>query len=177
MKANSLRWVAAAVGIFALMGTVSARAADQATVVDLALGEHGTVVGQLVDAQGVALAEQPVMLFQGNREVGRAITNTDGVFTVEGVRGGVYQLVSGDHVVVVRAWSAGTEPPSAKGGVLVVTGQHVYRGQQGGYHYPPRRPLWDFLTHPLTIGAGVATAIAVPVALHNSRRRSPASPD
>ncbi len=145
-------------------------AGEPAAIVDVALGERGEMVGQVVDGQGVGLAEQPVVLLQGNREIARATTDAEGSFSVEGLRGGVYQLAVGDHAVVMRAWVAGTAPPAAQRGVLLVSGQEVYRGQKAV------RSVRNFFAHPVTVGGVVATAIALPVALPHTRRKSPASP-
>lgn len=170
MKTFSLALLPMVAVLCSLVGTVPVLGAVQPTVIDVALGEHGVMAGQVVDAQGVGLAEQQVVLLQGNWEIGRATTDAEGYFRLEGVRGGVYQLVAGDSTVVMRAWAPGTEPPVAQRGVLMVAGgNEAYRGQNSD------RPVLNFLTHPLTLTAGVATAIAVPVALHNTRR-SPASP-
>ena len=151
---------------------VAAPAAEnhQSAVVDVALGERGTMTGQIVDTQGLGVAEQAVVLLQGDREIAGATTDVQGYFFVEGVPGGVYQLAAGDRAIVLRAWAAGTAPPVAQHGVLVVSGQDVYRGQKAV------RSARNFLAHPVTVVGVVATAIAVPVALHHSRRKSPASP-
>lgn len=171
MKVFSLALLSVVVATCSLGGAVPVFGTVQPAVVDVALGESGAMVGQLVDAQGIGLAQQEIVLFQGNREIARARTDTQGHFRVDGLRGGVYQLVAAEHTVVTRAWAPGTEPPVAQRGVLMVAGgNEVYRGQQGG------TPIRNFLTHPLTLTAGVATAIAVPVALHNTRRK-PKSPD
>ena len=154
-----------------LLGTVAAFAEGSPTVVDVALGERGVMSGQVVDVQGVAAGGQQVLLTQGAREIAVTATNSEGYFSVEGVRGGVYQLITGDSIVVLRAWAPGTAPPVAQRGVLLVAGQDVYRGQQAV------RSARNFMAHPVTVVGVVATGIAVPIALHHSRRRSPASPD
>ncbi len=166
MKVFSLALVAVACS---LVGAAPVFGTAQPAVVDVALGEGGAMAGQLVDAQGIGLAGQQGVLLQGNQELAQATTDADGYFQVDGLRGGVYQVVAADQTIVMRAWAPGTEPPVAQRGVLMVAGSEVYRGQHGG------TPIRNFLTHPLTLTAGVATAIAVPVALHNSRK-SPKSP-
>ena len=150
--------------------TTSARAEGRPAIVDVALGERGVMTGQVVDGQGIGVVEQPVVLLQGSREIARATTDSMGYFFIEGIGGGVYQLVAGDSNAIVRAWVAGTEPPVAQRGVLLVSGQEVYRGQQAV------RSVRNFFAHPVTVVTVVAAGIAVPVALHHSRRKSPASP-
>jgi len=144
--------------------------AEQPAVFDIALDQQGAMIGQVVDPQGAGLAERPVVLFEGDRQITQTTTNTEGYFRVASLRGGIYQVVAGDRTVVARAWPAGTAPPVAQRGMLLVAGGDVYRGQQsGGFS------MMRFLGNPITITAAVATAVAVPVAVHNSRR-SPASP-
>jgi hypothetical protein len=170
MKAIVRALLTPATVAFAMIGAAPTFGAGSPAVIDVTLDEQGAMVGQLVDAQGIGLAEKQVVLWQGTREVARAISNAEGYFHVAGIHGGVYQLAAGESTVVLRAWTAGTAPPSAQHGVLLVAGNKLYRGQHGGTQ------MWNFVTHPLTLTAGVATAIAVPVVLHNSRR-SPASPN
>ncbi len=153
-----------------LLVAAAAFGADQSVLVDVALGERGTMTGQVVDTQGLGVAEQAVALVQDGQEIARATTDDRGYFFFENVPGGVYQLAAGDRAVVLRAWAAGTAPPVAQPGVLVVSGQDVYRGQKAV------RSVRNFLAHPVTVVGVVATGIAVPVALHHSRRKSPASP-
>lgn len=154
-----------------LMVPAPASEIPQSEVVDVVLGQGGVITGQVVDVQGSAVAEQSVVLLQSHREVVRATTDARGTFAIEGVQGGVYQLVVGHSDVVLRAWTAGTAPPVAQQGVLMVSGQDVYRGQKAV------RSARNFLAHPVTVVGVVATGIAVPVALHHSRRKSPTSPD
>ncbi len=153
-----------------LADAASALGEGHPAIVDVALGERGALVGQVVDGQGIGVVEQPVVLLQGSREIARATTDSLGYFSMEGIGGGVYQLVARDSNAIVRAWVAGTEPPVAQRGVLLVSGQEVYRGQQAV------RSVRNFFAHPVTVVTVVAAGIAVPVALHHSRRKSPASP-
>lgn len=170
MKAFSPMMLIVMVAACSLAGAAVASVTDQPAVLDISLTERGAMVGQVVDAQGVGLVEHPVVLLQENREVARATTDAEGYFHLTSLRGGVYQLVAGDNTMVVRVWAPGTAPPAAQRGVLMVAGKQAYRGQQTA------ASAWRFLTHPITLGVGVATAVAVPVILHNTRR-SPASPN
>ena len=152
------------------LSATPAFAAGQSVVIDVALGESGAIVGQVVDAQGASGVGQVVLLVQGNQEIARTTTDIQGRFSIGGIRAGVYQLVAGDNGVVVRAWSAGTEPPIAQRSVLLVSAGDVYRGQQAV------RSVRNFMAHPVTVVGVVAAGIAVPVAVHHGTKRSPASP-
>jgi hypothetical protein len=146
-----------------------APASPPSPVVDVALGEGGVLVGQVVDDQGAALANVPVSLKAQERELAVAKSSKEGYFKFKGVRGGVYHLAAAKGHGVFRMWSPGTAPPAAEEGALLVSGDQVVRGQEGNAYKA-------FLTNPLLIGAVVATAVAVPVAIHNSHHSSPSSP-
>jgi len=89
---------------------------------DVALQSGGTLKGQVVDAQGAAQAGLDVIVESRGRQVTQAITDHDGTFSVENLRGGTYVVRAADQVVTCRVWAANTAPPSATDGVLVVTG-------------------------------------------------------
>ena len=136
-------------------------------VVDVALHSGGVLLGQVVDPQGVAMAGVVVSLRDEQQELAAAKTRPDGYFAFKGLRGGVYQLVAAEGHGVYRVWSPGTAPPAAQQGALLVSGDPVVRGQMGAFK--------TFLINPLVLAAVVATAVAVPVAIHNSQHRSPSS--
>jgi exosome complex RNA-binding protein Csl4 len=123
---------------------------------DVAL-QGGVLVGQVSDSNGVAQAAVPVSLqtVQGD-EVFATVTDQQGIFHVQNVRPGVYQIVTPQARRLYRLWASGTAPMSAKPAAMVV-GDTV-RGSLGG----------TISTHPVltaVVVCGVATAIAVPVAL------------
>jgi hypothetical protein len=106
-----------------------------------------------------------------------ATTTTDaaGRFAVQRLRSGVHQVIAGENQALYRFWSPGTAPPSAQVKAVVymqpaTTSQPnvpvTYTdGEEGG--------LKMVLANPIIIGAIVATAIAVPIALNNSHHASP----
>jgi hypothetical protein len=127
-------------------------------------------VGKVVNAQGAPLTKVAVSLQQAGHEVATTTTDAEGVFAVQGLRGGVYQVVSEGGVVSYRLWAPNTAPPAANQSALIVTGSDIVSGQYG----PPMAPgaptsqggcLAWMREHPLLVGAAVATAIAVPLAL------------
>lgn len=136
---------------------------------DVALREGSVLVGQVVSAEGTGLEDISVSLRTQGKTVLTTRTGKGGYFAVKGLHGGVYQLVAQDGHGVYRLWSAGTAPPAAQEGAVLVVGNDVLRGQDPG-------PWKAFLTNPLIIAAVVATAVAVPVALHNAHQHAPASP-
>lgn len=134
----------------------------QPAVADVALADGGTLHGQVLDSQGGGVAGVPVSLRTQDRDVAATATANDGHFAVSNLRGGVYQVAAGQGHGIYRLWTAGTAPPSARNGAIVYT----QNGNGGG-------GLKMFLSNPIVIAGIVATAIAVPVVLNNTRHSSP----
>ena len=140
----------------------NAPASAAARIHDVALSEGGTLSGQIVDGQGNARSAVSLRLLQQNKVVGAMVSNELGQFRATGLRGGIYRVESPSGVVVLRVWAPRTAPPAAKQQVLIVEGPPVVRGQFGGMG------LRNLLANPYVVAGIVATAVAVPVALHNS---------
>ena len=130
---------------------------------DVRLGNEGTLAGQLLDANGRPVAQQPVALFQGTKALVETRTDAAGRFAFPQVRSGVYQLTEGTVCVACRAWTNAAAPPAAQGQVLLVAKADVVRGQQ---------PLSALFTNPLVIGLIVAAAIAIPLAIAHKEQSS-----
>jgi hypothetical protein len=138
-------------------------------VSDVALAEDGSLAGLVLDADSIPVAGAAVAVLQEDQEVGRTTSGAAGRFRVRGLRGGTYRVAVGPHVRVVRAWAAGTAPPSAGDLALVVVGS-VVRGQMPLEHF--------FASDCVVITAMVAAMIALPIAIHGSGADDdiPASP-
>jgi hypothetical protein len=144
---------------------------SQPKAVDVALSDGGVLVGQIVDAQGAGVGKTAVVVQYQGKDVASPQTSKEGYFAVKGLRPGVYQLASAQNQGTYRLWATGTAPPTAQKGALLVAGDGVTRGQLGA------GGLKTFLANPLVIAGIVATAVAVPVGLHNSgSHHHPASP-
>lgn len=96
---------------------------------DVSLGTSGELTGYILDGQGQAVAGSRVIVRLGQNSIAEATTDTSGRFRVDGLRGGVYQIVHADGVSVFRVWKNGTAPKSAKTNALIVVGQRQVRGQ------------------------------------------------
>jgi hypothetical protein len=165
-RARFIRGVFVSLAVVGLCVPEVALAAEQTpppVITDIALAEGGTLHGQLVDLRAGGVAGAPVSLRAQDREVAATTTRSDGRFEVPGLRGGVYQLAAGQGNGIYRFWSPGTAPPAAQKGAIVYTQNGG--GQGGG--------LKMLLANPVVVAGIVATAIAVPVALSNSRPASP----
>jgi len=151
-------------------------------VVDVALTDDGVLVGQVVNSQGTALANAPVVVWSQNHPITRVVTDERGRFAVGGLRAGVYQLATVQGHSACRLWAPGGAPPTCQKGVLLVSGHGALRGQCGHGCGAPcgapcgpcGGPMAFWLANPWVMGGILATAIAVPVAVHNAER--PSSP-
>jgi hypothetical protein len=132
---------------------------------DIALGEQGTLVGQVVNPQGTAVAGASVSIRQMDREVARTTTDGSGYFAASGLRGGVYAIATAQSSTVLRLWTATTAPPSSQRAALIVDGGVQVRGQV---------VVGRVLGNPWVLTGLVTSAIAIPVVLNNTGE--PSSP-
>ncbi len=162
MKRSCFQTVAATL---ACLGMVVPQAAFAAN--DVALRTGGVLVGQVVNAQGVPQADQAVSIRQGEQEVVRTTTDSNGVFAAQGLRGGQYSVATAEGQEAYRLWAPNTAPPAAQEAALVVTGSDIVRGQYGppgGQGFGGATLNW-IKTHPYITAGIVAAAIAIPIAL------------
>lgn len=97
---------------------------------DVSLTTGGTLSGRVVDHTGKVIEGAQVTLRQ-DKKVVTTITNKDGIYSFTGLKGGVYQVASGNTEGVFRVWAEKTAPPSAKEHALLVMGENGARGQFG----------------------------------------------
>jgi hypothetical protein len=144
-------------------------------VTDVALDETGALNGQAVNMQGQPLAGATVVLDDGRTQT-TATADAQGRFRFPELRGGAYRVQTGQQMKMCRAWKAGTAPPAANRGLMIVDGDQAVLGQ---YCATPvgggASRLREIMYNPLVIGGVIAAAIAIPVALHNSDDDDPAS--
>jgi hypothetical protein len=153
----------------------STPAKQSPVVVDVALGQGGVFIGQVVDTNGAVKAKTPVSLRLRDREIAKSKTDANGFFAFSGLRGGVYQVVAAKGVAAFRVWAERTAPPTAEKGALIVTGRDLVRGNYYGGH----TGAWMkyYLSNPWVVAGLVTTSVAVPVGIHNSTSSSyPSSP-
>lgn len=140
------------------------KAAQANRIPDLVLTEGGTMSGRVVDHSGQVIEGAKVVLKQGKKEIGQTVTNSEGVYSFKHVKGGVYQVTSGNTDGIFRVWSEKAAPPTAKEHALLVMGENGARGQFGSVD-----PTLVLLT------AGVITAVvlsAIAVSDLNSLQQS-----
>lgn len=132
-----------------------ASSAAKSRIPDVSLAAGGVFSGRVVDHSGTPLEGAEVVVKQGKQEVARTVTDKNGLFTVKEMKGGVYQVSSGNTDGVFRVWTEKTAPPVAKGQALLVMGENGARGQFGAID-----PTIVVLTAGV-IAAVVLSAIAV----------------
>ncbi len=145
-------------------------------VVDVALGQGGVFIGQVVDTNGAVKAKTTVSLRLGDRELAKAKTDANGFFAFSGLRGGVYQVAAAKGVSAFRVWAERTAPPTAEKGALIVSGKDVVRAN---IHRGGHTGAWMkyYLANPWVVAGIVTTSVAVPVGIHNSSSSGvPSSP-
>jgi len=137
-----------------------AQTAASAAIPDIALGDGGVLEGQVVDDRGAPLAATAVIISQETRETARTTTTKDGRFSVAGLQGGFYQISTQRGSGTYRLWTQEAAPPAARQMATLVAEPQVTRGQMPLSHC--------FQTKSFLIGAIIAAAIAIPIAVHNS---------
>ena len=143
-------------------------------VADVTLKCGGVLQGQVVDQAGLGMADAFVQLTNAHQQW-QTETDVQGRFSIANLRGGSYQLQAGGQSQILRAWTANTAPPSANQGVLFASSADVVRGQRvvSGNTNQFFRVSKERLANPWIFGGVVATAVAIPVAIHNSGDDNP----
>lgn len=129
------------------------------TVRDVALESGGRLRGQVLDGQGVPVPGIQVAIAQQGHVIATATTDAQGRFEVTGLRGGVYQVATDRGTAMYRLWAPRTAPPAAASSALIVDDGTIVRGGMGG------GGVIGFLSNPWVLGAIVAAAIAIPLAI------------
>lgn len=128
---------------------------------DIAFGTGGQLRGYVFNRQGQPSDAFRLKVTQNGRPATEVVTDKQGRFQVDGMRGGMFQVAAGKQTYMCRGWVAGTAPPKARTDLLVVPDGVVERGQ---------RPIGDlFFADPVMVGLVVAAAIAIPIAVSNSK--------
>ena len=110
---------------------VAKKAAQVNRVPDLALTTGGKMTGRVVDHGGKVLEGAEVVLKQNDKEISRTLTNHEGVYSFKSLKGGIYNVSSGNTEGVFRVWTEKSAPPSAKEHALLMMGENGARGQFG----------------------------------------------
>ena len=177
MKQKNTNFVVAALSCLGMLLSPTATiAAPLAAPSDVALGEGGVLVGQVVDAQGAVAALATVTLADHQQEIARVRADEDGKFSVPGLKGGVYRISSRGQDSMYRLWAPNTAPPVARQGVTLIVGNDVVRGQHGTTPGPFGSVAQWVADHPLITASAIGAAIAIPIALDDDDWTPPSTP-
>ncbi len=135
--------------------------ASSVAVNHVSLNDAGAFTGKVVNAQGEILAGTKVVFVQDNKLVAETTTSPTGEFSVNNLKGGIYLVATEQSQGMYHVWPNRIAPPNAGKQALIVSDPSVTRGQFFG-------GMGSFLANPFIITAIVATAIAVPVVIHNN---------
>ena len=160
---------AMAAGMLLVGSMATARSASADLPIDVALQPQGCLVGRLTRPDGQPKPLVAFAIYNDRGLVARGFTDQQGMVTVSGLQGGVYQFVVGTESHLLRLWADRTAPPSAIGEVLLVHDPTVLRAQ-----WAAPRPLNNLVRRvkfgarkPLVFGTVLTAAVGVPVILHN----------
>lgn len=134
-----------------------------AVMADVRLQESGVLRGQVVTLENAPVPDVPVSLSAGGKKLAVSKTDKGGFFTFTGLNNGVYQMISPQGQSTYRVWTHQTAPPSAKAGALVIEGTDTVRGQHQMHGFR------NLLANPWFVAAVIVAAVAIPVAIHNSK--------
>jgi hypothetical protein len=166
MKLPGFKYATAALSCLGmLLSPTAMAAAPPVAPSDVALHEGGVLVGQVVDAQGMAQAMATVTLADHEREIAQVRADQQGKFSVPGLQGGVVRITSRGQEGFYRVWAPNTAPPVAQQGVTLVVGQDVVRGQYGAAQGPFTSMAQWIADHPIITAGVIGAAIAIPIAL------------
>jgi hypothetical protein len=87
---------------------------------DIALQERNTLHGQVVDSEGMALANYEVWIAREDGPVHKTRTDAAGCFVVPELDAGTYRIDAAAGGGKFRLWEAKKAPPSAPSNVLLV---------------------------------------------------------
>ena len=187
MKSTNLRVFMVAWTCMGMMLSPFAHAATGTMPRDVTLHQGGVLLGQVVNEQGKALANSPVLISQSGKEITRAFTDKSGKFTVQNLNGGVYQISSVGHADNYRCWAPNTAPPAAQKGLMLVSKNDLVRAQDcgsgvccgsgvdcgSGCGCGGGGLLGWMADHPIITAGAIGAAIAIPLAVDDD---DPASP-
>lgn len=155
------------IGLLTSQSVVLAGDMNRQITTDVALAAQGTLVGQVIDQQGIGIPGARVVVRQHDRDLVGTVADGTGKFAVSGLRSGTFQLAAADGQATVRLWTATAAPPVAKSQVMIVSGSdQVVRANFLGGGLGP----W-FL--PALAAAGIIAGVAIATSNNSS---SPGTP-
>ena len=166
-------WTCAVLGSEPTSAAVASADSPSWRPTDVRLLPGNVLQGRVIDSDGFGVANREVLVSQGNRLIARGQSSATGEFSMALPRGGVYLVSAAERLRLVRAWTASAAPTDSPNMLELAPTEVVARAQNGE---KPRR--WYTGNGPLGLSfwgiaavAGTATAIAVPVAIHEHNEK------
>ena len=137
---------------------------------NFALAPDGVMNGEVRNSAGQPLANQRVTVSQNGRQVAVTQTNSDGTFSIGGLREGQHVVSTGNQAIGYRFWQEGTAPPNAEGFATLTTREEVVYAEPVRQSAPPARrggflrrsfANYPVLTTAALLGAGIGSGIAI----------------
>lgn len=150
--------------------TLMAAAPANVKINDVALGNGGTLLGQVVDPQGLGVAGAQVVVLQQGQKPVQTVADKTGTFQLVGLKGGTAQVATTGGQGVYRLWAANTAPATARHSALVLSNGSVVRGQASCDQ--PSYGMGGWILPALAAG-GIIAGVAVATSNTSS---TPASP-
>lgn len=133
---------------------------------DVALSQGGYVAGQVFRPTGDGVPQLDVAILAGNQVLARTITDSEGRFAFQNLRGGVYVISAGNRAEAYRLWAIGSAPPTAGAAIrLIYEPYPVVRGQLSSIMPCYTNERW--LLGALAIGGGVGVAVYNADSIHD----------
>ncbi|WP_397570754.1 carboxypeptidase-like regulatory domain-containing protein [Schlesneria sp. T3-172] len=162
----------AAMGMVVPMSTIQAaeatskvsRTVHASVAADVAKLSTGEFAGRIVDHTGAVVKNAEVVVRQGKAEIVRTRTDAEGMFSVNNLKPGAYQVSSGTTEGLFRVWNEESAPPSARKNALIVLGHNGARGQYANCDECPPGGWCGFRSIDPTIAlltAGVIAAVVL----------------
>ena len=111
-----------------LLGAAPTATQTRPVVRDVALGQNGVLNGRLVNAEGQPTKNANVLVHRGGQLIASTTSNAHGLFSIQNLVGGLYQVTAANQQHTFRIWNSETAPPVAAKGILLTSSQ-VVRGQ------------------------------------------------
>ncbi len=154
-------------GLQAAGGVNKNKSDDTMVVSDVALAPGNFLTGAVVTADNKFCIIEAVVVLQENRVIAQGVTDAQGSFRIKVPGGGRYLLSTNRGGQFIRAWAPGAAPPGAHEGILLTQQSSLQLGQS---------PAGEMFTStPFLIGALIAAAVAIPIAVSNSRKQKSGS--
>jgi hypothetical protein len=130
---------------------------------DVTLDSAGALRGQLINFQGRPVQHAALSIRHRGVVLDKTTTDAEGQFRLNVGKTGAFQMHIENTAIACRCWAPEVAPPGSSKDLVLLAPENTIRGQ---------RPFADIISNPLFIGAVIATAIAIPIAVSSNSNGS-----